>query len=192
MLSFSPRDRPSIDQIMNHRWLKTTSTSSSSSSSRTKHPPQTSSSASDTSRQSFSSSLCSSSSGYSYHKSPYYQSPKTPAVPDHRAAASAHQSNHSSSRPASGNRTPAASPRPVPATAFHSPVQTRSQSRCLGQSSPRERPSYVSGGDHRGEDYRYENIGSSAWVGGYVPRTPHLQTRKHYHHQVSPQVTRKK
>ena len=199
MLSFRPKDRPSIDQIMNHPWLATTSSSSSSQAKRTS---QTSTSASSTSYQSHSYSSYLPSSSYCYHSSPYSQS--VSPQPQHRAAASAYQSDHSSSgRPASGNKSPAASLRPVPAGAFHSPILTRSQTR---QSNP--------GGHRAGGEHGYQGVcgfggyhhhhhhheaggGSGSvrihgGVSGSVPKTPQLQTRKHHHNHQGSQVTRKK
>lgn len=145
MLSFHPQDRPTIEQVFNHPWLKATNKTTTSSHSQTKRPPQASSStlSSSGSYRSYSASLTPSSSSYGYHVPLYHHSQ---APPLHRVAPSAYQSNRSP-RPAPGNRTPASS-RPIPSAAFNSPIQTRSKSR-LSQCPPAgERHSTPAGGKH--------------------------------------------
>lgn len=114
MLSVCPHERPSIEQVLNHPWLK------DSSSTISKAPSSPSSSSS------FASPTFSSSTS-SYHKTPSYYSPQCPP-----ATTSPHQSyrttsSRGGSRSSTSKMTPALHSPPTPQVRSH--IQTRSQTR---------------------------------------------------------------
>lgn len=198
MLSFHPEDRPTLEQVINHPWMK--ATSSSSSSSRNGLRPSTSASRPNSS---------STSSHMSSSSSPYFTGGHISNY--HRPPSSYHQSCSSSSSFGTWHsHEPAArsdaflSPRPSSSSASSSssscssghasPMQTRSQTRAgrLQQGSPvrgggeksRSRHHYGGGGFTS----RPASGGEAAWING-CPRTPITQVRKGHGSQ---QVTRKK
>ena len=185
MLSVRPHERPSIEQVLNHPWLRDSSSTPS-------QGPFSSSSSSSSSTNPTSSS--------SYLKTLPYYSPQSPPM---TTSLSPHQSYHNSSYSRGGSQTctpmtPALHSPPAPSPQLRSHIQTRSQTRMAQCHGP---PAVLREGHgklcDRGRGGRggrsvckssSEPANGNNWING-VPRAPSAQVRKG---QERSRVTRNK